>query len=451
MGHPAAVAVGFADISAAVASFQGKAYPWVALWLANPYTAGPAWCACSDEAKLSADINGDGYIDAADDALAATTPVYFVVNSDDDNGNDQEDYLDDGPAFFEDDLVELRLSAKCPPLDLATAWWSLSWVEPDPQNPALKVWTSYDKSDGWFGPGTPIANGEPNLSWPPLPSVWLEGVRSFDVIQVTLTVIDNSSPTVVAGPGVGVTFARIYAAAPCTPAPSPGERFWLGATKSGTNITGASAYITSDWQLMDPLCGPPGARLGALSAIYVSTKVTLSGGPSGSYDIWVQIGAARERRTGSPFTTSDYYAESYYGPDQDCSDGVCDKDIETVPEALTGDHRYQFIHVYPDIGRWQYYFDSLPFHSFQHNIWKYLGGVTLVWDAEIGNLEDHLCGTPSTPCIFSDCYYSVDWGTGQPANIVEADIGFVPTTPGRSEWDYHWISSTSFEVWDKHP
>jgi hypothetical protein len=78
--------------------------------------------------------HGDGRIDAADNALEATTALYFVVNSDDDNGNGIEDYLDDGPVENEDDLVEIRLLAKCPPLDPATAWWSISWIEPDPKS-----------------------------------------------------------------------------------------------------------------------------------------------------------------------------------------------------------------------------------------------------------------------------------------------------------------------------
>jgi hypothetical protein len=93
------------------------AYEYAAAPLGCP---GPGLCPCIDEADIRADLNGDGCIDADDNALEATTALHFVVNSDDDSGNGLEDYLDDGPVENEDDLVEIRLSAKCPALDPAT-------------------------------------------------------------------------------------------------------------------------------------------------------------------------------------------------------------------------------------------------------------------------------------------------------------------------------------------
>jgi len=444
----------FTHISMCVDAFKGLPYPYkpgkcggdaakscvTAADCASQSVAGPCWsCPCIDEANISADINGDGYIDATDEALEETTPLYFVVNSDDDNGNGIEDYLDDGPAFFEDDLVELRLSAKCPPLDLGNAWWEIRWDEPDPNNPALKVWTSYDKSNGQGGPGTPIANGEPNFSWPPPRSVWLEALHSSGETQLTLTITDNTvSPTAAAQ---GTKTSTLTVTAPCTPAPSPGYRYWIGAVESANNITGVSANITSSWWLLDPLCGSPMSTSEALSCIWVDI-----GANNGDTEIWVQMGTGRERREGSPYETIDCYVEARYGPG--------DNDIHTFkpPMSLSGEHEYTIIQIIPALGYWQFYLDSLPFDDFRHDTWINRGGERAEWNAEIENLEDHLCGTSSQPCIFSDCRYAVNWGSGIQTDLAPSDISLHPDFPfWEIEWGYEWLSGTSFMVWDNRP
>ena len=229
------------DRSFCADAVSGNAYPF----------PGPVACPCTDAADIRADLNGDGRIDAADDALEATTALYFVVNSDDDNGNGREDYLDDGPVENEDDLVEVRLLAKCPPLDPATAWWSISWTEPDPPNPALNVWPTPDKSNGSGGAGTPITNGLPYASWPPPASLWLEAVHSYDNIEITLTITDNSVGSGLAVDGTEPTKSTtLTVASPCTPTEANAQNvvYWnrkhmLPNDSIVDDITGVSATI----------------------------------------------------------------------------------------------------------------------------------------------------------------------------------------------------------------
>lgn len=424
------------DIVSTIDAYRGGAYPYLA----------PTFCACVDEADIRADLNGDGHIDEDDDALEATESLFFAVNSDDDNGNGLEDYLDDGPVEGEDDLVEIRLSAKCPPLNLATAWWSISWNSGET---GLKFWLTPDKSNGQGSVGAPIQNGAQN-AWPLPTSVWLESVHSFDELAVTLTIPDSTYAQTPAGSTVsGTKVATLTAAAPCT----PGNPRYHALAAYSTLFT--SDEITSafcDIYIPDStvwLCSLQNFWTGqGLSAVYVGVDTTDSSGD----DIWVQTGYAVDKTRGSYQKPPGLYAEVVYG-----EPAWFYRDYYVEYGVSTGTHSFGLLYTSPLLGSWEFYYDGLPFTSWNGNIWGSFvnnPGKNVQWASELMNIEDTRIGLPGpgSHCIFSEIRIGLNgYPPSTSPNLALSDVVFFPALPGTLEWGLQYLGPDSFEVWDKYP
>ena len=412
---------------------------------------GPGFCPCIDEADIRADLNGDGCIDPADNALEDTTVLYFVVNSDDDNGNGLEDYLDDGAVANEDDLVEIRLSARCPPLDPATSWWSISWTEPDPPNPVLKVWPTPDKSDGHGGAGTPLPNGIPIVSWPPPGSVWLEALHTFDELDITLTITDNTFGGSVAGQSQPTKSTTITAKGPCTQ-PKSGPRYKFGALRNVANITAIEADITT--RTLQPLCSEP--NLKGDPATFVHINIAIDEPTWEDKAAWVQTGYCRKTKPSGLFGWSrtifdGRYVEMQFGPRPRLDYLFLELD---PPPAGTWNYRIE--HKGQGLDCWEFLFDHGPFENSTvcRPYWEGKGGQQAQWLVEITHKENRIPGDPppGNPCRFSECKYSLNFAV-QPtdANFTPQDIGPLGPENWRNEYGLQRTGTKSFEVWDKFP
>ncbi len=427
------------DITAVVDAFKGLPYA----------PSGLVFCPCSDEADIRADLDGDGDIDADDDALEATEVLYFVVNSDDDNGNDIEDYLDDGPVFAEDDLAELGLGAKCPALDPDTAWWSISWTEPDPGNPSLKVWSTPDKSDGQGGAGTPIGNGVQN-DWPPPETLWLESVTTFNSLDVTFSIVDNSvAPSAGRVSGGGCSSCRqntIATAAPCTPG-----KYWARAYKSRTQagITGGTGMIQT---CNTTLCGAPNASLYASSNAWVSIARE-------NRTKWAQVGYANDRLPGTTAASFKVYIETNVGPTR----YPYDYDIAFFDAPDPGLHEYR-LDLVGVLGAWWFYYDGIQLDVSNSPTWSGWVGLTgdeIHWAAEIHNLEDQMVGTPTAKCRFAYCQWQLNEGAYyELVELNQYNLRIDPQGTPIGLWDIALVdpqgqfpnwTSWHIDIWDKVP
>ena len=407
------------DISLCTDAVSGNAYPF----------PGPVACPCSDAADIRADLNGDGRIDAADDALEATTALYFVVNS--------------------DDLAEVTLSSKCPPVNRSTAWWSISWGD-SPTDPALKVWLTADKSDGQGGAGTPITNGFHYISWPPPPSVWLEAVHSYNNIQITLTITDNTVPGAVVSQAQTTKTATLVTAAPCT---RGRPRFWIIAKKSGS-ITGASAAIPT--RPHAPLCSDtlPGLPsfanyLGSgISNATVQVVRTYNEDTPFEYRIWAQMGYGRHKDPLSFYAMDGVFAENVYGTPAEVFRVIYWDPEGVAPE---GTHTYEVYQSSPLFGGWTYNLDGFLFWYFDNGVWYYNPGTFASWGTELLNWEDRMVGDPTSKCRFYDLRVFFNWTPAVSPALTQYDIKFDPPNPGWLFWGFNWVLPNAFEVWDKFP
>ena len=159
---------------------------------------------------------------------------------------------------------------------------------------------------------------------------------------------------------------------------------------------------------------------------------------------WAQIGYARYRsKTWPPNTTVHFkrYAETRAGPQ------AADYDFHTDSSPSAGTHEYKCYLMSSLFGTWKYEYDGLPFYTFTNSGWKNVTGTHYQWVAEIWNKEDQMVGTTDAKCDFTECQYSVNWGTFQNASIATEDL----YTSDASEWGIERVSATAFNVWDKNP
>ena len=365
-------------------------------------------------ADLRIDSDNDGDIDDDDEAIEDDPPGrIFVVNSDDDNGNGIPD-MDESPVVGEDDLAEIQLSSSCDPTDPGSAWWSLSWPVADP--PLLQIWENDDKSSGPIG--SPIAN-DVAYPWPPPATLWLEAMETFE-LDLTFTIsVDETraKKTDKVKATVSCTFGRKYAHVIKS----------ASATGCGTKIRTRTTT----------LCGEPSAKSEASSNAWVGVTKYVGGTP----EKWAQMGYARDRMAGSTTIDVERYAETKWGP------GANDRDYFSESGVPSGTHEYKCYLMSQLFGTWKYEHNGLPFHTFTHNNWKNVTGTDYQYSTEIFNKEDQMVGTAAAKCNFTECQYSVNWGTFQNASITAGDLH----TDDASEWGIERISSTAFNVWDKNP
>lgn len=159
---------------------------------------------------------------------------------------------------------------------------------------------------------------------------------------------------------------------------------------------------------------------------------------------WAQIGYVRYRSKSGPQTTTVYYkryTETKAGP----LGADYEFHIDTPPAS--GTHEYKCYLISSLFGTWKYEYDGLPWWQFTRNGWKNVTGTHYQWSAEIWNKEDQMVGTATAKCDFTDCKYSLNWGTFQNANITSGDL----YTSDPSEWGIERVSATAFNVWDKNP
>ena len=119
--------------------------------------------------------------------------------------------------------------------------------------------------------------------------------------------------------------------------------------------------------------------------------------------------------------------------------------LDTPPGG--GIHEYKCYLLSSLFGTWKYEYDGLPWHQFTHNGWRNVTGTNYQWITEIHNKEDQMVGTATAKCNYTDCQYSVSWGTFQNANIATGDLH----TDDAAEWGIERVSATAFNVWDKQP
>ena len=375
--------------------------------------------ACCDlvvccQADMRMDSDNDGDIDEYDEAIEHLPPgVILAVNTDDDDDNGIPD-LDEDPVVGEDDLAELRLSSSCVPSNPPSAWWSLSWPVRDP--PLIQVWENDDKSSGPIG--SPLEN-DAAYSWPPPAVLWVEALDTFEG-ELTFTVSVEGIRA--------VKRDLIQAAASCT----FGRKY--AYVEKLASATGCSAMIRTRSTM---LCGWPDATSRASSNAWVGVQKDVMG----LAVQWAQMGYGADREAGSQAIVEVRYAETRWGPLEGERNYFTE---ETVP---AGTHEYRCYLLSPLLGTWQYEYDGLPFHSFSHNNWKNVKGTECQYAGEIFNKEDQMVGTESAKCDFTQCQYSVNWGSFQNASIGTGDLH----TDDETEWGIERVSSTAFNIWDKKP
>lgn len=364
------------------------------------------------QADLRTDSDNDGDIDDDDEAIEDLPPgVIFPVNSDDDNANGTPD-MDEAPVYGEDDLVEVQLSSSCDPSDPNAAWWSLSWPVAEP--PLLQVWEDPEKT-------TSLIENDVSYIWPPPASLWVEAMETFE-LDLTFTVSVEGTRA--------QKKDKVKATVTCTPG-----RKYCAVSKSGS-ATGCSAKIRTR---STAVCGEPNAKSAANTAGWAG--VTKYSGQTP--EKWAQLGYLRYRsKTGGSSTVYfKRYAETKAGPNP------ADYDIYLDTPPGTGTHEYKCYLMSSLFGTWKFEYDGLPWYQYTHNGWKNVTGTYYQWVAEIYNKEDQMVGTASAKCDFTECAYSLNWGTFQDANIGAGDLH----TDDASEWGIERVSATAFNVWDKNP
>jgi hypothetical protein len=217
------------------------------------------------------------------------------------------------------------------------------------------------------------------------------------------------------------------------PGPCTFGRKYVHVTKSGS-ATGCSAKIRTR---STTLCGEPSATKVASSNAWVGVAKFVGQTP----EKWGQIGYARDREEGSPAILVRRYAETKWGT------GANDIDLFVESGVPSGTHEYKCYLLSRLFGTWKYEFDQLPFHTFTNDGWKNVTGTHYQWAGEIFNKEDQMVGTAAAKCNFTECQYSLNWGTFQNANIAQGDLH----TDDSAEWGIERVSSTAFNVWDKNP
>jgi hypothetical protein len=217
------------------------------------------------------------------------------------------------------------------------------------------------------------------------------------------------------------------------PSPCTIGRKYTHVTKSAS-ATGCSAKIRTR---STTLCGEPSQQSLASSIAWVGVTKFVGEDPQ----IWAQMGYRRLRSTGSTTILLHRYAETRWGS------GVGEKDYFTETGVPSGTHEYKCYLLSSLFGTWKYEYDGLPFHTFTHNNWRNVTGTHYQYETEIFNKEDQMVGTAAAKCNYTECKYSVNWGTFQNANITSGDLH----TDDPSEWGIERVSSTAFNVWDKNP
>jgi len=428
------------------------------LWSASQYPHGermfrydtaddPADPDCCDAGVL-ADLNGDGVIDDGDDGLQQTEYVIFPVNSDDDNGNGYPDYEDAGPVDYEDDLAEIELATGCY-VDDPQAWWMMSWTDPDPDgDPAtdtIKIWADPQKSDGNGNPGNPVVN-DVHYTWPPQPSVWVEALEAFDEIEISFTINYDE--------GRAQKTGTVKAKVTCT----PGRQSVNAQILYPEIVTGISGVITSRTTVLCNEAEAGNPKHAAGSAAWVGVVLLDLNDPQRKALKWAQMGYSRRMHPDAPpyppapNPTQAKYAETRSGsaPTTDPSSF----DIKYVNGYDSGAHEFKCI-LTVATGQWMYYYDNVLFHASPpatHAGWVTTKGNSVMWTAEIWNLQDRLVGVDQNRCVFSDCKHRFYSANLEPAELFQVNI----TTPDADEWGIELVDtvgnppkSDKFQVWDK--
>ncbi|UCE61711.1 MAG: hypothetical protein JSU63_08175, partial [Phycisphaerales bacterium] len=408
------------------------------------------------EADMLADVNGDGVIDEADEAVEDTDFLIFPVNSDDDDGNDSPDYLDGGPAPWEDDLVEIKLRTACDLSD-QDAHWSLSWVDPDG---SVLIWPHRDKSNGAGSAGAPLDNAaegtEPPYDWPPPSSVWVEALDTYDQIEITFTIWVNGQRD--------EKTDKVKSKVTCTPGTPV---FQVLALKSVAGATGVSAEVNAPLPF-PALCGSPPANkprrtVGSYMYIGVEDFVYMYHPRSGQQVLapqkWVQVGYMKRFRPKNGFVESVTYAEVWSGNKYPTYDDA-DPDYHFYKE--TGIHaesiEYKCYLITPKFaGKWEFYIkrpgEPELFRSLTHDNWKDATGNTISYAIETHTKEDERWGTQSAPVKFRQCKYAKNWESLSPVAFVSGDLFKLPPGPNYPAViqliaNPPGCQSCEFEAWD---
>ena len=109
-----------------------------------------------------------------------------------------------------------------------------------------------------------------------------------------------------------------------------------------------------------------------------------------------------------------------------------------------GSHTYQ-ADLSPD-SEWTFYYDDVLLDSYMNSYFVGCEGVQILGGGEIAHLKSQMVGTPGEHCQYRNIQVLRDESWHDAA--ISADDMF---SDNIEEWNYEWLSSSGFDVWDEIP